>query len=94
MMQAFGQFLLFVLDVYFIVVVIEVVASWLIVFEVINLRNPRAENFLRLLRRLTDPVMNPLRKLIPPIGGIDLTPIIVIFAIFMLQGLVTRMFPY
>lgn len=94
MMQAFGQFLLFVLDVYFIVVVIEVVASWLIVFEVINLRNPRAENFLRLLRRLTDPVMNPLRKLIPPIGGIDLTPIIVIFAIFMLQGLVTRMFLY
>lgn len=94
MMHALGQFLIFVLDVYFYIVVIEVVASWLVVFEVINLRNPRAENFLRLLRRATDPVMAPIRKVVPPIGGIDITPIIVIFAIFMLQGLVARMFLY
>lgn len=94
MMNALGQFLLFVLDVYFYVVVIEVVASWLIVFEVINLRSPQAQNFLRLLRRATDPVMGPIRKIVPTIGGIDVTPIIVIFAIFMLKGLVARMFLY
>lgn len=94
MMNALGQFLLFLLDVYFYIIVIEVVASWLIVFEVINLRSPQAQNFLRLLRRATDPVMTPLRKIIPAIGGIDVTPIIVIFAIFMLKGLVARMFLY
>ena len=92
MMSALGQFLLFCLDVYFYIIVVEVVVSWLIVFDVVNLRSPQAQNFLRLLRKATDPVMAPLRKVIPAIGGIDISPIIVIFAIFMLKGLVARMF--
>lgn len=94
MMSALGTFLLFCLDVYFYIIVIEVVISWLIVFDVVNLRSPQAQNFLRLLRKATDPVMAPLRKVIPAIGGIDISPIIVIFAIFMLKGLVARMFLY
>jgi len=94
MMSALGNFLLFCLDVYFYIIVIEVVISWLIVFDVVNLRSPQAQNFLRLLRKATDPVMAPLRKVIPAIGGIDISPIIVIFAIFMLKGLVARMFLY
>lgn len=92
MMVAIGQLLLFLLEVYFWIIIIEVVVSWLIVFEVINIRNPQAANLVKLLRRATDPVMQPIRKYVPPIGGIDLTPIIVIFGIFLLERLIYRIF--
>lgn len=91
-MTAIGDLLLFLLNVYFYVIVIEVVVSWLLVFEVINVRNPQAQNLVRLLRKLTDPVMVPVRKYIPPLGGIDVSPIVVIFLIFLLQNLVYRVF--
>lgn len=91
-MSAIGQFLLFLLNIYFYIIVIEVVVSWLLVFEVINVRNPQAQNLVRLLRKLTDPVMVPIRKYVPPIGGIDISPIIVIFLIFVLQNLIYRVF--
>ncbi|HRC26164.1 MAG TPA: YggT family protein, partial [Alphaproteobacteria bacterium] len=80
------------LNIYFYIIVIEVVVSWLLVFEVINVRNPQAQNLVRLLRKLTDPVMVPIRKYVPPIGGIDISPIIVIFLIFVLQNLIYRVF--
>ncbi len=91
-MSAIGQVLLFLLNIYFYIIVIEVVVSWLLVFEVINVRNPQAQNLVRLLRKLTDPVMVPIRKYVPPIGGIDISPIIVIFLIFVLQNLIYRVF--
>lgn len=91
-MSPIGQILLFLLNAYFYIIVIEVVVSWLLVFEVINVRNQQAQNLVRLLRKLTDPVMTPIRKYVPPIGGIDISPIIVIFLIFMLQNLIARVF--
>lgn len=90
-MAAIGQFLLFLLDVYFYIIIASVIISWLIAFEVLNLKNPQAQNLVNLLNKLTEPVYKPLRKFIPPIGGIDITPIIVIFAIFLLKNLIVRM---
>ncbi|PZQ46927.1 MAG: YggT family protein [Micavibrio aeruginosavorus] len=92
MMGAIGQFLLFLLDVCFWIIIIQVVLSWLILFDVINVRNPQAANFVRLIERITDPVYKPLRKVIPPIAGIDITPIILIFAIYLLKSLVASVF--
>ncbi|PZO88345.1 MAG: YggT family protein [Micavibrio aeruginosavorus] len=91
-MTAIGSFLLFLLDVAFWIIIIQVVLSWLITFEVINIRNPQAANFVRLIDRITAPVFNPLRKLVPPIAGIDVTPIIVIFAIYLLKSIVASVF--
>ncbi len=93
-MQAIGGLLLFLLDVCFWIIIVQVVISWLIAFEVINIRNPQAANFVRLIDRITDPVFRPLRKVIPPVAGIDLTPIIVIFAIYLLKSLVASIFFY
>jgi len=92
MAGAVGQILLFLLDVCFWIIIIQVVLSWLIAFEVINVRNERAANFVRLVDKLTAPIFTPLRKYIPPIAGIDLTPIVVIFAIFLTQRLVASVF--
>ena len=80
--HAIGNLLIFLLDVCF----------WIITFEVINIRNQQAANFVRLIDRITAPVYTPLRKVIPPIAGIDLTPIIVIFAIYLLKSVVASIF--
>lgn len=92
MMSAAGQLIMFLLNVYFWIIVIQVALSWLIAFNVINTSNPAARNLVDLLNKVTDPVFKPLRKYVPPIGGIDISPIIVIFGIFSLQRLVAGLF--
>lgn len=91
-MAFFGELLLLLLNIYFWIIVASVVLSWLIAFEVINTRNPQAANLVRLLNKATDPVYKPLRKYIPSIGGIDVSPIIVIFGIAILRYIVAMLF--
>ena len=88
MSHLIAQILLLLLDVAFWIIIVQVILSWLITFEVINIRNPQAANFVRLIDRITAPVFTPLRRFVPPIAGIDLTPIIVILAIYLLKHLV------
>lgn len=87
-----GKLLFLALQIYSYVIIVSVIISWLIAFEVINVRNQQAQNLLKLLDRATAPVYTPLRKFIPPIGGIDVTPIVVLFGIYILQQIVVRLF--
>ena len=66
------------LNIYILIIILQVAISWLIAFEVIHTENEAAKNLINLLKKATDPVYKPIRKYIPPIGGIDLTPLIVI----------------
>lgn len=75
-------------DIYIGIIIIQVAVSWLLIFEVINANSPQAQNLVQLLKKATDPVYKPLRKFIPPIGGIDITPIIVILGLGLLKHLV------
>ena len=79
------------IDIYIWIVIAEVVLSWLLVFGVINTKNPQAHNLMKLINKATDPVMSRVRKYIPPIGGIDLTPIVVIFGLSLVKTLVWRL---
>ena len=92
MMATIGEFLILLLDLYIYVIIASVIVSWLIAFDVINARNEKAANLLRLLDRATEPVYRPIRKYVPPIAGIDLTPIIVIFGIYILQRMIVEVF--
>lgn len=94
MMPAIGQLLLFLLDVLFWILVVQIALSWLIAFGVVNLHNPQAANFVRLLDRVTTPIYAPLRKIIPAVGGIDLSPIVIFLGIYLLKGLVVSVFFY
>lgn len=89
-----GKLLLLALDICFWIIIIQVVMSWLIAFQVVNISNPQARNFVELLQKITDPVYKPLRKFIPPIAGIDITPIILIFGISLAKGAVSSVFFY
>ena len=87
-----GSLLIFALQIYTFIIILEVIISWLIVFDVINVRNDKAQNLLKLLKKATDPVYSRIRKYVPPIAGIDLTPLIVLLGIYFLQMLIARIF--
>ncbi|MGB4107180.1 MAG: YggT family protein [Alphaproteobacteria bacterium] len=74
-------------QIYVGIILLQVAVSWLINFEVINASNERAQNLVQLLKKLTDPIYKPIQKYVPPIGGIDITPLIVIVLLTVLKSL-------
>lgn len=91
-MAIFGQFLYMAIDIYIFIIIASIVVSWLIAFNVLSTQHPATRNLITLLGRATDPVMRPVQRYIPSIGGIDISPIIVIFGLTILQGFVLRVF--
>ena len=59
-----------------IVLIVSAVLSWLVAFDVINLRNPMAARIYYTLERLVEPMLRPIRRFVPPLGGVDLSFII------------------
>lgn len=72
-------------------IIISAILSWLVAFDVINLRNRFVYNIAHFLDAVTRPLLRPLQKIIPPLGGIDISPIIVIL---ILQGALRYLIPY
>jgi YggT family protein len=70
------------------VVIVNAVISWLIAFDVLNIRNQTVYRIVRALDGITDPLLRPLRRIVPNLGGIDITPIILIILLKALQILV------
>ncbi|HEV7158566.1 MAG TPA: YggT family protein [Caulobacteraceae bacterium] len=66
-------------------VIANAVMSWLIAFDIINLRNRAAYSAVRMLERVTAPLLRPFRKIIPPMGGMDLSPVVLIIIIMAAQ---------
>jgi YggT family protein len=73
------------LDIYSWVVIVAVVVSWLVAFNVINLHHPFVRQVVRVLDALTEPVFRQVRRVIPPIAGLDLSPLIVLIVIWFLE---------
>jgi YggT family protein len=74
-----------ILEIYIWVVIAAVVMSWLLAFNVVNYHNNFVRGLVRVLDALTEPVFRLVRRVIPPIGGLDLSPIVIFFAIMILQ---------
>ena len=89
-----GSFLHFVLsgliEVMVWAIIISAIMSWLTAFNVLNLRNSFVAGVHRVLETLTAPVLAPLQRIIPPMGGLDITPIL---AILILQGIQRYLLP-
>ena len=82
-----------VLSLYWWVILIDVILSWLIAFDVVNTRNKFIGTIADVTNRLTAPVLNPLRSIIPPVGGLDLSPLVLIFGMQFLQKFVVPLIP-
>jgi YggT family protein len=91
-MSLITQILHLFLNLYLWVVIAFVAMSWLIAFGVLNTGNPQAAKLVELLQKLTDPVMKPIQKFVPPIAGIDLSPIILIIGIEIAKYIVVSIF--
>ena len=87
-MLALVKVLLIVIEIYIWLLVAMAVLSWLIAFNVINTRNRFVATVIDFLYRITEPVLRPLRRIIPTIGGIDITPAVLILILFFVQQLI------
>jgi len=89
-MASFLTIFNFAVDIVFWIVIIQIILSWLISFDVINLRQPFVSQVWRGLNAITAPVYRPIRRWLPDMGGLDLSPMIVLFALFALQIVVNN----
>ena len=93
-MIALIQTLVLALDIYWWILIASAVFSWLYAFNVVNPRNQFVGSVGNFLFRITEPVLAPLRRILPDLGGIDISPIIVLLLIFFLrQFLLTTVAP-
>ena len=72
-------------------IIINAILSWLVAFDVINLRNRFVANVAHFLDAVTRPILRPIQRIIPPLGGVDISPIIAILVIqYVLIAIVLR----
>lgn len=88
LLEPFFFVLLIILDLYFWVLIVWVVMSWLIAFDVINTRNQFIYQLNYFLFRVTEPALKPIRRFMPNLGGIDISPMVLILAIYFLQRMI------
>jgi len=74
------------LNVVWYIIIIQAVMSWLIAFNVINTHNDFVRQFWTVLERITEPLYRPFRKIMPDFGGLDLTPMLVLLIIYIIQN--------
>ncbi len=77
--------LMLILNVVWFVMIVHIIMSWLINFQVLNLRQPLIWQLWNGLNRLLEPIYTPVRNILPNTGGLDLAPLIVFLAIIILQ---------
>ena len=80
-MSFLAQLISWGIQFYIFVIILHIAVTWLVIFKVLDLENPQARNLVALLQKATDPVMKPVQKYVPPIAGIDLTPVVVIIGL-------------
>jgi YggT family protein len=85
MLNPIAALLIEILEIYKWVVIAAVIVSWLTAFNVINSHNNFVRTVLRILYALTEPVFRQVRRVIPAIAGLDLSPIVVFVIIWFLQ---------
>ena len=73
------------LDVAFFIVLIHVIMSWLINFQVLNLRQPIVAQIWDGLNRILEPLYSRLRRILPPMSGIDLAPLVALIGVYILR---------
>ena len=82
------SFISYVLTLYIYILIAAAVLSWLIAFNVVNTRSPVVSAIGEFLYRITEPVLRPIRNRLPNLGGIDISPIIVILIIIFIQSVI------
>lgn len=76
-----------IIDIYTWIVIASAIVSWLLAFGVINIRNQFVRVVVDLLHRVTEPVLRPIRRIMPNLGGVDISPVILLLGLFLVRSL-------
>jgi YggT family protein len=94
-MRAILDVLLLILHIYTYIIIIVAILSWLIAFHVINIYNDLVRSIWNALNALTEPALRPIRQVLPNFGGIDISPVILLLLIFLIEDIIARyIYPY
>jgi YggT family protein len=91
-MNPFLWLILTIIDIYIWLLIASAVLSWLVAFNVVNTRNPIVANIGEFLYRITEPALRPIRNMLPNLGGIDISPVILIILLLFLKQLVVWLY--
>jgi YggT family protein len=89
-MRAILDVLLLVLQIYTYIIIIVAIMSWLIAFNVINVYNNVVRSIWNALNAVTEPLLKPIRSILPAFGGLDISPVILLLLIFLIQDIIER----
>lgn len=81
-----------VINLFIWLLIASVVLSWLVAFNVVNTRNRFVYLLGDFLNRITEPVLRPIRRLLPNFGGVDISPMVLILLLLFLQQLLARLY--
>ena len=87
MVIAVFDILIMLLNVLWWIIIIQVILSWLFVFNVLNVSSGGVRAFAGALEKITAPIYRPIRKILPDFGGIDFSPVVVLLGIMVIQRL-------
>ena len=87
-MRALLEVVQIALNLYVYALIISAVMSWLIAFNVLNVRNDFVRGIMNFLYQITEPVLRPIRQRLPSMGGLDISPIILILIIYFIQRVI------
>jgi YggT family protein len=88
-MRAILDIILIAMDLYVWLLIASAILSWLIAFNVVNTRNQFVANVAEFLYRITEPVLRPIRSFLPNLGGLDISPVILILLIMLIQRVIS-----
>ena len=87
-MRAVLDIVLLILDIYTWIMIAMIVMSWLVAFNIVNMRQQFVQTVWQVLRSLTEPVLRPIRRILPQMQGLDLSPIVVFLAIILIRNII------
>jgi YggT family protein len=94
-MRAILDIVLVALDLYKFVIIAGAILSWLIAFNVVNIRNEFVRSVWNLFLALTEPLLRPIRRFLPNTGGVDISPIILLLGVMLIERIVVYyVYPY
>lgn len=91
-MLSFISLISTIIQIYIYILIASAVLSWLIAFNVVNVRNQVVATIAEALWRLTEPALRPIRKVLPNLGGLDLSPVVLILLLIFVQNLLYEYF--
>lgn len=87
-MRAILDVVLLALDLYVFIIIASAIFSWLVAFNVVNMGNQFVATIGNMLYQLTEPALRPIRRFVPNFGGLDISPIVLILLIFLIQRII------